>query len=171
MDRHDPCFTGDSTLTPVKNNNSEPAWDKVVALFREACLLRRKRQSEQADRLLNHELPGSIAEWSRLDSSDPASKRLRLDVMFQSEQRRLEDVWQIKDLLAQHLTETVVPHLMQSISGEIKAALSPLLTAAAPVWSPRLPAVRPHFDDIPAIIDQVLADQLDQSHAARMVHN
>ena len=155
----------------MKTTNSEPAWDKVVSLFREACLLRRKRQAQEADLLLNHELPGSIAEWSRLDSSDSVSKRSRLDAMFQSEQRRLEDVWQIKDLLAEHLTETVVPRLMQSISAEIKTALSPLLSAEVPTWTPRLPAARPHFDDIPGIIDQVLAEQLDQSHAARMVHN
>ncbi len=121
--------------------------------------------------LLNHDLPGSIAEWSRLDSSDAASKRTRLDAMFQSEQRRLEDVWQIKDLLAQHLTDTLVPQLMQSISSEIKTAMSHTLSAEVPAWAPRLPAARPHFDDIPGIIDQVLAEQLDQSHAARMVHN
>lgn len=155
----------------MKNTQSETAWDKVVTLFREACLLRRKRQAQQADLLLSRDLPGSIAEWSRLDSSDPSSKRSRLDTMFQTEQRRLEDVWQIRDLVAQHLTETVVPQLVQSISVEIKSALSPLFSAPAPVWSPRLPPVRPHFDDIPGIIDQVLADQVDQSHAARMVHN
>ena len=71
----------------------EQTWDKVVADFRQLCLLRRQKKWIESDIILNSDLPRSIATWSESAQIDPTAKKSRLDSMFQAEQRRIDDAW------------------------------------------------------------------------------
>jgi hypothetical protein len=133
-------------------------WDEVVHLFREYCLAKRARRFEEAERLFKSELSLSIAEWSRLQPGDKDSKRSRLNAMFNAEQKRLSEAWQLKDFLSSSLRSELLPALREEIRAVV-AVSSEVPTASGSLARRPQAAPRIRFDDIPAALDRILADQ------------
>ncbi len=147
-------------------NHLENRWDKVVRDFRQVCLLRRQDRRDESDRLMRQDLPQSIAEWSRSDSADAGTKRARLDAMFQQEQRRMDDLWVMNELLSARLMEEFLPVVCSSVCStvgeELRKAGAGRDSGSVTAFRDHRPAAGPAarnrvaFDDIPSVIDHLL---------------
>ena len=94
-----------------------------MADFRQLCLLRRQKKWIESDIILNSDLPRSIAGWSEVFDGAPAQKKARLDAMFQSEQRRLDDAYFALDLVTARLKEEIVPAICGQIAEQVRSAI------------------------------------------------
>jgi hypothetical protein len=103
---------------------AEQRWDKVVADFRQLCLLRRHKKWIESDIVLNSDLPRSIADWSEVFEGEPASKKTRLDAMFQSEQRRIDDAFFAADLVTTRLKDEIIPSICAQVTEQVRATLA-----------------------------------------------
>ena len=99
--------------------------------FRQLCLLRRQKKWIEADILLNSDLPRSIANWSEVFDGPPATKKTRLDSMFQTEQRRIDDAYLAMDLLAVRLQDEIVPSICAQVTEQVRAAVAEQARASA----------------------------------------
>lgn len=139
----------------ASNNTAEARWEKVVQDYRQLFVLRRQGRREESARLLHHELPMSISAWSECDAADGPAKKQRLSEMFQQEQRRLDDVWFLQELMEQRLRTELLPALSERIGEEVRRAVNQSVARPTPV----APAARPArvvASDIPTIIDLLL---------------
>lgn len=145
----------------VSATNSQALWRQVVADYRQACVLRREGREPEAGKLIDEKLPGSIAAWSKADSRSPADKKTVLEAMFETEQTSIETWLFAQHTLASRLGDTLIPALRQHVSEEIREAMAgrstPSGSRSKGFASLRSPRVR--FDDIPAVIDTLLAQQ------------
>jgi hypothetical protein len=154
--------------------NSTPSetslWAKIVEDFRQACLLRREGRRDEANQILNVDLPRTIATWSRLPATAPGEdRRSRLTRMFEAEQRRIDDAMIIQRVVSARIEEQILPRLAaevrEAVRDENRAArvvtetgmYRPATARAAAVQRPAQTRIR--FDDIPSMIDSVLLDQ------------
>ena len=147
-------------------NHLDSRWEKVVRDFRQVCVLRRQDRRDESDALLRQELPRSISEWSRHDTADANAKRARLDSMFQQEQRRIDDLWVMNELLSARLREEFLPVVCSSVCStvgeELRRAGAGRDSVQAPVLRDTRPSATPGarsrvaFDDIPSVIDLLL---------------
>lgn len=150
----------------VSTHLQDSSWEKVVSDFRRLCILRRQRRREESETLLRTELPRSIAEWSRQQPGDADSKKARLDSMFHTEQRRIEDAWLMQDVLSSRLAEDFLPAICSRVSEEVRKAMAvaELLNAESRQPKDTDIAVEPPaetrvaFDDIPSILDLLLVE-------------
>ena len=150
----------------VSTHLQDSYWEKVVSDFRRLCILRRQRRREESEALLRTDLPRSIAEWSRQQPGDAYAKKARLDSMFQTEQRRIEDAWMMQDVLTSRLTEDLLPAICSRVSEEVRKAMAvaELLgtdthaAKEADVVMEETPETRVAFDDIPSILDLLLVE-------------
>lgn len=108
----------------------EQTWDKVVADFRQLCLLRRQKKWIESDIILNSDLPRSIATWSESAELDPTAKKSRLDSMFQAEQRRIDDACFAADLVTTRLHEEIIPSICAQITEQLRASLAEEIRSA-----------------------------------------
>jgi len=147
-------------------NHFDSRWEKVVRDFRQLCLLRRQERIVESEAMVRQQLPNSISEWSRNDSAEPGAKRARLDSMFQQEQRRMDDLWVMNELLSARLREDFLPEVCSSVCETVGVELrragagrdsgnASARWDARPVAAPA-PLHRVAFDDIPSVIDQLL---------------
>lgn len=142
--------------------------------FRQLCLFRRQRKGSESEKILKTELPRSIASWSESFEGDPRAKRSRLDAMFQAEQRRIDDAWLVQELMATRLNEQFIPAICTQVAQEVRSVVCQEMAAQDRRWNtPSRSAstvgaspARVAFDDIPGIIDVVLAEDRVRSHAA-----
>lgn len=145
----------------VKGTNSQALWKQVVADYRQACVLRREGREIEASKLIDEKLPVSIAAWSKADPRSPADKKTILEAMFESEQTSIETWLFAQHTLASRLSDTLIPALRQHVSDEIRDAMA----APGSLRTRRTSGVsygraaRVRFDDIPAVIDTLLAQQ------------
>ena len=157
------------------SQTTDALWQKVVQDYRQLFVLRRQGRHEESTRLLHGQLQTRIAEWSAEDPTDAAAKRQRLNEMFQAEQRRLDDVWYLQDIMEQRLRAEFLPALTERIAEEVRQAVAQATAALKPAPAPR-PAPRPEprqtrsdrpvrvsAGDIPSIIDMLL----DGEHPAQ----
>ena len=148
----------------MNTNLQETYWERVVCDFRRLCVLRRQRRREESEALMRHELPRSIAEWSRQQPGDATAKKAQLDAMFNTEQRRVEDVWMMQDILSSKLVEDFVPVICSRVNEEVRKAISVIelmaqdQQAARSMTAKPAPALKVAFDDIPSILDLLLAE-------------
>ena len=148
-------------------NHFDSRWEKVVRDFRQLCLLRRQERIEESEAVMRQQLPTSIAEWSRNDAAEPDAKRARLDSMFQQEQRRMDDLWVMNELLSARLREEFLPVVCSSVCETVgvelrRAGVGRDSGDASARWEPRsaaapAPLRRVAFDDIPSVIDHLLS--------------
>lgn len=103
---------------------AEQRWDKVVADFRHLCLLRRHKKWIESDIVLNSDLPRSIADWAEVFQAEPSAKKSRLDAMFQSEQRRIDDAWFAADLVTTRLKDEIIPSICAQVTEQVRATLA-----------------------------------------------
>lgn len=149
-------------------NHFDSRWEKVVRDFRRLCVLRRQDRRDESEALLRQELPRSISDWAQHDPSAPDHKRSRLDEMFQQEQRRMDEVALLNELLSSQLMDTFLPVVCSSVCSavgeELRKAGAGRDSGTAPVLRETRPAAEPAprrrvaFDDIPGVIDLLLDD-------------
>lgn len=155
---------------------TEQRWEKLVGQFRQLCLYRRQKKLSESETILNSELPRSIAEWSRSSDGDPAAKKARLDAMFQTEQRRIDDAWLVQELMASRFNDQLLPALCLQVAAEVRSVVAeviathnPRVNLPAPDGiSARAGRSRVAFDDIPGVIDLVLAEDRIRANARHM---
>jgi hypothetical protein len=143
-------------------------WNQIVVDYRQACLLRREGMAEEAGRLINEKLPKSIATWSREDRRSPQEKKNALRSMFSTEQSSIESWLLVHRTFASKLTDTLIPALRRQVGEEVRQALSGQAQTFSETGASddsilghgqRSEPIR--FDDIPGVIDALLAEQQD----------
>ena len=142
------------------SSSSQTLWTQLVADYRQACLLTREGRAEEARGIVNEKLPQKIALWSREDTRSAAEKRSALEVMFSSEQISMDSWFFSHQALTNRLAQTLIPAIRQQISQEMREAFAhhPLDRMSNSVSGTSKPE-RIRFDDIPAMIDSLLAQQ------------
>jgi hypothetical protein len=164
----------------------ERTWSKIVTTFREVCILRKQGRLDEAKRILESDLPKMISLWSQSSPEEIVSKRRELENMFRTEEKKIDDAWLVQKLVATRLTEDLVPSLCSQIAAGLKEVVTQQLKQAQrpalPVRRLRTPldagvagkespismraanakGSRVPLDDIPGMIDAVLAAQRDE---------
>jgi len=155
----------------LRANNNQELWNEVVADYRHACLLRREGQNAEATRIINEKLPKATAAWSREDSRTATEKKAALEAMFSSEQTGIDSWIFAQQALASKVADRLIPALCQGVGEQLHdmirsqfQALQGRLDRSREVQNSRGPAVLPvspriRFDDIPSVIDALLAEQ------------
>jgi hypothetical protein len=158
----------------IGNDNNERMWGKTVEAFRTACLLRRNGKLDEANRMLEWDVPGAIAAWSQASILSAGEKRSQLERMFREEQRRIDDAWLVQKLVADRFEETIGPRLVDTLAEEVRETVIEAIESAgigqrgashrtaspAPLRGRfTRPAPRIRFDDIPGVIDSILQEQ------------
>jgi hypothetical protein len=145
-------------------NSSQTLWHQLVADYRQACWLRREGREGEANGIVNEKLPQSIALWSREDNRSATDKKAALETMFSSEQAAIDSWMFAHQMLANRLTESLIPALRQQVGEEMRDALAnrPASTIAPSGGSHSARSIRSErirFDDIPGVIDALLSQQ------------
>jgi hypothetical protein len=169
-------FSASGFAIDLSTTNPEQRWEKLVGEFRQFCLYRRQKKLIESDMILNSDLPRSIAEWSRSFEGEPSVKKARLDAMFQTEQRRIDDAWLVQDLMAARFNEQMLPNLCMQVAQEVRSVMvEEMATHDRRVPIPARSEVRPAagrarvaIDDIPGVIDLVLAEDRNRANARLM---
>ena len=122
---------------------SEPSkatetWLQVVNDFRRVCFLKRDGKTAESQMILAVELPKSIAVWSSEETRDGIAQRQALQEMFISEERRVEDAWQMKSLLRDQLRTELLEDVREEVRKELQRERS--LTPQAAAQRPTLEA-------------------------------
>jgi hypothetical protein len=167
-----------TTAPDVVGAKAEPdrLWEQITVDFREACLLRREGKSDEANYILEQDLPQAIAEWSKAFPEKAEAKRSRLLAMFAEEQKRVESAVAVERIVSQKLSTNLVPALCAGVAREVRgvvsdeiAALRSAMAEAALVGALPRPGggqrPRVKFDDVPGVIDTVLIEQTADSGA------
>jgi hypothetical protein len=144
----------------------EERWDKLVSDFRRICLLRRQKRWNEAEMLLKNSLPRRIAAWSESFDAELQVKSERLDAMFEREQRRIDDAFLVQELVAARLNEQFVPLICAQVAQEMHALIGQDMAGqdrrtnkpAGTVSNTAAQRSRVAFDDLPGVIDLVLAE-------------
>lgn len=172
------CYAGG-----LHNNLSTTAieqqhWDRLVGQFRQVCLLRRQRKLIESDMILNSDLPRTIASWSQSYDAEPSAKKSRLDAMFQAEQRRIDDAWLVQELMTARFNEHLIPAICMQVVQEVRMAVAEEMAAQKPSTQAASArefaaagagrAARVAFDDIPGVIDLVLAEEQNRANARQL---
>ncbi len=149
----------------------EQLWEQITVDFRQVCVLRRDGKQDEADFILNQELPLTIADWSNGNPKRPEVKKAELLAMFAEEQRRVDSAIAVERIVSTKLREVLLPELVAQMVQEIKlvvgtevGSLRAMMAEITAMTSPRRsvsqkPRDRIKFDDIPRVIDAVLAEQ------------
>ena len=141
--------------------------------FRQVCLLRRQKRWRESDAILKVELPRSIAGWSASYPAELDIKSARLDSMFELEQRRIDDAWLVQQLIVAQLNEQIIPAVCLEVSQEVRSILGQKVSpreekrsfAIQPSENPAAIGGRVRFDDIPGVIDLILAEKQSVSNS------
>jgi hypothetical protein len=144
----------------------EERWDKLVSDFRRICLLRRQKRWNEAEMLLKNGLPSRIAAWSESFDAELEVKRERLDGMFETEQRRIEDAFLVQELVAARFNEQFVPLICAQVAQEVHSLIAQEMATqdrrpnkpAGTVSKAAADVSRVAFDDLAGVIDLVLAE-------------
>lgn len=118
-----------------------------------------------------------ISNWSESIDANSDLKRSRLEAMFQVEKKRVDDAWVVQELLAAQWNRQWVPEICTQVVQEIRSVLSE--ETAVQDLRLKKPArhggnvgagkARVAFDDIPGIIDLVLAEEKVAATSPRFV--
>lgn len=106
------------TLNPSRTSEN---WSQVVNDFRRVCFLKREGKTQESESVLTVDLPKSIALWSREEKRDGQTQRQALQEMFTQEERRVDDVWQLKSLLRDQLKTELMDQLKADLRVELDA--------------------------------------------------
>ena len=144
----------------TNSRNSQILWSQLVAEYRQACLLRREGRAEEAQGVVSEKLPQTIALWSRDDARSEAEKKAALGKMFSNEQISMDSWFFAHQALTNRMAQTLIPAIRQQIGQEVRQAFA--LHASDRMSNSATGASKPErirFDDIPAMIDSLLAQQ------------
>lgn len=169
-------------------------WKKIGDDFRQACLLRREGKAAEANEILEKQLPVTISGWARVCGLREVERRDRLNQLFETEQRRIDDIWLSQQIILRQMRDILIPSLCLQVAEEVRevmelqveqitAALSrisqqPVRTDVPSASTPpatrgtivKLPPVMsterrstPNFEDLPAIIDELITRDLRET--------
>lgn len=165
-------------------------WKRIGDEFRLACLHRREGKAAEASEILDKKLPDLIGEWARVSGLRDAERRQRLNELFEQEQRRVDDIWLSQQIILRQMRDILIPSLCLQVAEEVRDVLELQMVhvnealdrlthhsvrAAAPAATPNtivplpqvMPAERrattPSFEDLPAIIDQLITRDLRET--------
>lgn len=147
-------------MESLNQTRASENWSQVVNDFRRVCFLKREGKTQESEAVLTVELPKSIAVWSREEKRDGHAQRQALQEMFTQEERRVDDVWQLKSLLRDQLKAELMDQLREDLRKEFDAErkkisemLAERITHAAPdpvpQISPALPEVVERVEEPP----------------------
>lgn len=139
---------------------SQTLWKQVVTDYRQACVLRREGRETEAGAIIGERLPASIAAWSRADTRSASDKKSALESMFEMERASMDSWMLANESLAAQLSRTLIPALREQVAEEIRESMrSKPLTPNRLGGAPSAGFDRVRFDDIPGVIDTLLAQQ------------
>ena len=98
----------------------ESAWEKVVAKYREVCVLRRESRLAESERVLKDDLPGVIAAWSAANPQPIAAKKAGLEAMFAVERKRVDETRMLQRMLTAQMNEQMLPAMHARVAEEVK---------------------------------------------------
>lgn len=98
----------------------ENAWEKVVAKYREVCVLRRESKLAESERVLKDELPGVIAAWSAANPQPIAVKKTELEAMFAMERKRVDETRMLQRMLTAQMNEQMLPAMHARVAEEVR---------------------------------------------------
>jgi hypothetical protein len=111
----------------MKSNNSSNdrrrLWMRIGDDFRQACLLRREGKAEEANELLEKKLPQTIAAWARLSGLPEADRRERLNDLFETEQKRVDDIWLSHQIVLRQMRDILIPSLCLQVAEEVREVM------------------------------------------------
>jgi hypothetical protein len=113
----------------MNTNKTEQIWEDIVHNFRQVCVLRREGRVVESNRILEKELPRKISLWSQVTPDPESAKRAALQGMFREQEKKVEEAWAIQSLLAQKITEELIPPLCFHITEEVKEAILQQMSA------------------------------------------
>ncbi len=157
------------------DSKAQQNWQKVVAQYQQFCLLKRQGNVEDADQVLEKELPRKIAAWSHSAEKEQGQKKTDLEQMFRSEQQRMDGAWALNELIVKRWQQELLPQMCAAITREVQRAVSQQFTiqeiqqAAPPPRTKTAPANRLPFDDIPGIIDLLCSEERNEVRTRRPV--
>jgi hypothetical protein len=150
----------DQTPNP---KTSQLLWGQLVADYRQACLLRRAGREEEARGIVSERLPQTIALWSREDTRPAADKKAALETMFSSEQMNMDSWLFAHQALTSRMAETLIPAIREQVGQEMRSAFAQQAASRGarpdPDAAKSTHGERIRFDDIPGVIDALLAQQ------------
>lgn len=97
--------------------------------------------------------------------------------MFQSEQRRIDDAWLVQELMTARMNDHLIPAICMQVAQEVRLAVAEEMAAQfKPAPMPARNATNPsagrsarvRFDDIPGVIDLVLAEEQNRANARQL---
>jgi len=176
-----------STSNPGDDRNR--LWKRIGDDFRQACLLRREGKADEATQILEQRLPETIAAWARVCGLRDPERRERLNQLFEQEQKRVDDIWLSQQIILRQMRDILIPSLCLQVAEEVREVMelqmehvnsvlasvsqppartrAPVAKAAAGTAIVNLPRVMPtersaapNFDDLPAIIDELISRDL-----------
>ena len=96
-------------------------WNKVVTDFRRVCLLKRQGKPDASENILNGELTESIAAWSQQIKQESTAKRLTLQEMFITEEHRVEEAWQIQQIVLEEIRARLTTEVQNQVRDEVRS--------------------------------------------------
>jgi len=117
-------WTAGEEVSPAPLSEEPAAWDQIVSAFRQACILKQAGNLYESNRILQEELPRSIASWSRHTPLPSNRQTEELRHMFDSEQKRIRDLWTSQEAMAESLTRKVLQTLSGVVGQEIQSLVA-----------------------------------------------
>ena len=125
----------------MNNATNDSRWEEVVHFFQKYCVAKRANCLAEVEQLFTTTLSRAIAAWSLQTPGLPETKRARLYAMFAVEQKRFQETTPQERFPATAAVDTAPSADRGSLP------------------RPTAPASRIRFDDVPAALDHVLAEQ------------
>lgn len=111
-------------MNPInKNSEARRLWKKITGEFRLACLQRRDGKAAEAADILEKQLPIDIAAWGRVSGLAEPERRRQLNEMFESEQRRVEDMWLSQQIILRQMRDILIPSLCLQVAEEVREVM------------------------------------------------
>ena len=108
-------------MNPTNNiSEARRLWKKITDEFRLACLHRRDGKTTETADILDKQLPADIAAWGRVSGLAEPERRRQLNEMFETEQRRVEDMWLSQQIILRQMRDILIPSLCLQVAEEVR---------------------------------------------------
>ena len=108
-------------MNPTNNiSEARRLWKKITDEFRLACLHRRAGKTTETADILDKQLPADIAAWGRVSGRAEPERRRQLNEMFETEQRRVEDMWLSQQIILRQMRDILIPSLCLQVAEEVR---------------------------------------------------
>lgn len=98
-------------------------WKKIGDDFRQACLDRREGKAAEATEILEKKLPETISAWARVCGLRDGERRERLNELFETERRRVDDIWLSQQIIIRQMRDILIPSLCLQVAEEVREVM------------------------------------------------